>query len=37
MDKHLGVGLDDGVAELVGTVLPDIAFLGVSFPYLSLL
>jgi len=29
MDKYLGLGLDNGMADLVGTVLPDIAFFGV--------
>jgi len=29
MDKYLGLGLDNGMADLVGAVLPDIPFFGV--------
>jgi len=29
MDKYLCFGLDDGMADLVGAVLPDVAFFGV--------
>ena len=36
MDKYLGLGLDDGMADLVGTVLPDVTFFGIGFPYLGL-
>ena len=40
MDKYLGLGLDNGMADLVCTVLPDIALFGVAltdllFCYLS--